>query len=149
MNTRIDKLSAGRSRSIMIALALTTFAFACKKSNNDTKSNPSTSPVIGTYYGNLSVGSYVEPDTIVIQAGSGSSVVMSSKTGTGSAYSINGTASGNTISITSQSVYVPSLNATYTVTGSGTLANSTMVINYVFVSSSHVSTNSTFTGQKQ
>lgn len=149
MNTRIKKLFAGKYSLVIVALALITFAISCKKSSKNDTSTPSTPSVVGTYYGTLSIGAYTEADTIVIQSGSGSEIVMVSKTESGSGYTINGTADGNNISIPSQSVYVPALNATYTVTGSGALTNSTLVINYVFVSSTHVSTNTTFTGKKQ
>ena len=128
--------------SLVIAIGLIALATGCSKTGNNTS-------FTGTYIGTLGMNLYTEPDTIAITAGSTSTaIVMASKTGTGSNYTINATTSGSTLNIPSQSVFVPSLNTTYTVTGSGTLNGSTIKITYVFVSSSNTTYNWSFSGTK-
>lgn len=144
MKINITKLSGLKLGLIIITGAvLILLATSCSKSDS-----PSSTSFAGTYRGTLTTGLFSEADTIVITAGSGSSVAMASKTGSGSTYNINGTTSGSTMTISSQSVYVANLSDTYTVSGTGTLSGSTLVINYVFVSSGGGSVNLTFTGTK-
>jgi hypothetical protein len=142
MNSRIKKLQALKMSLIIIAIALISFATSCKKADSSVN-------FTGTYYGTFSSWFYSESDTITIPASSSSAVVINSMTGSGSLYSINATVSGSSLSIASQSVFVPSLNATYQVTGSGTLNNSTLVIDYVFVNSGNTTSDWTFTGTKR
>ena len=127
--------------SLVIAVALMGLASGCSKSGNP--------DFTGTYIGTLSLGSYTEADTIIVAQGSSSSaIVMTSKTGAGSTYIINGTTSGSAVNIPSQSVYVNTLSTTYTTTGSGTLSGSTLTLNYLFVSPANTNYNWSFKGTK-
>jgi hypothetical protein len=78
-----------------------------------------------------------------------SSVVMVSKTSRGSTYTIAGTVNGSSLSIPSQSIYVPSLSMNFTVSGSGSLNGSTLTTNQIWVSPSQTSYHYNFTGTKQ
>ena len=127
---------------IIIGVVLIAFTTSCSKSKSD-NNNANFS---GTYYGALASGLYSEADTIVITASSSSAITMKTRTGQGSAYIINGTVNGSALNIASQSVVIPSLEATYTVSGTGNLTNSNLVIHYAFVSTSNATTNFTFTG---
>lgn len=129
----------------VMAIAFITFTMSCSKSSN----NNNTNVFPGTYYGTITVGSYTEGDTIVIPASTTSSVVLNSKTAMGSSYAINGTANGSALTIPSQSVYIASLNGTYTVVGTGNLSNSTLTLSWTFTSAANVTTNSSFTGTKK
>ena len=144
MNTNLKRSFTGSTGLITIFMSVLSLATSCKKSDNN--NSPS---IPGTYYGSLTSGAYTEADTIVIPSSGSSSIVMTSRTGTGSVYSINGTTSGASITIASQSVYIPSLSANYTVTGSGALASSTLTLNYAFKSAAGTTTNFVFTGTKQ
>ena len=127
---------------IIIGVVLIAFTTSCSKSKSDNNANFS-----GTFYGALASGLYSEADTIVITNSSSSAIVMKTRTGRGSTYTINGTVNGSALNIASQSVYIPSSEATYTVSGSGNLTdNSNLVIHYAFVSTANATTNLTFTG---
>ena len=144
MKNRMKKLSASKVSLIIIAVTLIAFAPSCKKSSTNTNTI-----FTGNYYGTLVTGFYSEADTIVITAGSTSSdVVLNTRTGRGSTYTIYGTVSGSTLNIASQQVTVASLGTTYTVHGSGGLKNTTLSISYVFVSPSLATTNLTFNGTR-
>lgn len=128
--------------TVVVAITMATFS-SCHKSDSNTS-------FTGTYYGTLATGIISEADTITITAGNTSSdIVMNSKTDRGSTYTITGTVNGKQLNIPSQQVYVANLSATYTVTGSGSLDNSTLTINYAFESSSQSYTYLTFNGTKQ
>jgi len=133
--------------NIVVAFAFIMLISSCKKSS----SNDSNKAFIGTYYGTLTTsGIYTSADTIVITAGSSSSsIVMNSRTGAGSVYTIDGSVNDKNITISSQQVKVPSLSETFTVTGSGNLNGSALQLNMVFVNSSSTSYNLNFTGTKQ
>lgn len=151
MNNRIIKF---RTISLAaIAIALMALISSCKKSPNDDDDNnnptPSQNIFSGIYYGTFSKGSFSEADTIVIPATTSSDIVMNSRTERGSVYSIKATTDGSNFTIPSQSVTVATLGGTYTVTGTGTLSNSNLVIKYIFVTSAGSSSNWTFTGTKQ
>jgi hypothetical protein len=143
MKKNMHLLPGGLFSLVIILLGLITAINACKKSSDDNGNN-----FAGTYPGTISSGIYSEADTITIPSGSSSTITMNTRTGIGSTYSISGTTSGNTVTIPSQSVTISNLGATYTVTGTGTLSNSTLVIHYSFVSASSVTTNWTFNGSK-
>jgi len=143
-NTRGNFWGLGASM-ITLAMILAMFGVSCKKNSDDN--------IIfqGTYVGTLSMGFYSEPDTISITSGSSSSsVVMNSRTGAGSTFSLNGTVSGAKLSIPEQSVYDSNLNTTYTVSGSGTLSNNnnSLLINYIYVTSSSTTYYWDFSGTK-
>ncbi len=144
MKTRKKRLSVITLCLIIIGVVLIAFTTSCSKSKSDNNANFS-----GTYYGALATGLYSEADTIAIPGTTSSSIVMNTRTGRGSIYSIHGTINGNALTIASQSVTIPSQETTYTVSGTGTLTNSTLVIHYAFVSSSNATTNLTFTGDKK
>lgn len=131
---------------IVIALAFIMLANSCKKSSNSNDADA----FVGTYYGTLvTSGIHSSTDTIVITKSSSSSIVMNSRTGAGSVYSVTGSVSGKNITIASQQVAVPSLNETFTVTGSGNLSGATLGLSMLFVSSGSSSYNLSFTGTKQ
>lgn len=140
MKARTKKLSASMLSLIITGIALIIFVISCSKSDNKNNNANFT----GTYYGALVTGLYSEADTIVITASSSSAVVMKTRTGRGSAYTINGTVNGSALNIASQSVVIPSSEATYTVSGTGSLTNSSLVIHYAFVSAANATTNLTF-----
>ena len=143
MKNKMMKLSAYTISLIIIAVMLVAFGSSCKKTSDNAS-------FTGTYYGTLGTGLYSEADTVIITTGTTStSVVMVSKTSRGSIYTINGTVSGSQLNIPSQQVYIASSAATYTTSGSGTLTNSKLVINYVFTSTSGTSNSLTFTGAKK
>jgi hypothetical protein len=144
MKTNMKMQLATKVSLIMILITVIALAFSCKKSKDDITN----ADFAGKYNGRLAYSSYSEADTITIPSSTSAAIVMNSKTSVGSSYSINGTVSGNTVTIASQSVYIASLGASYTVTGTGTLSNKTLVISYKFVNSGNVSTNWTFTGTK-
>ena len=145
MKTRKKRLSVLMLYLIIIGVVLIAFTTSCSKSKGD-NNNANFS---GTYYGALATGLYSEADTIAIPATTSSSIVMNTRTGRGSIYSIHGTINGNALTIASQSVTIPTQEATYTVSGTGILTNSTLVIHYAFVSSSNATTNLIFTGDKK
>jgi hypothetical protein len=131
---------------IAIAFTFTMLASSCKKSS----SSDDADALVGTYYGTLITSSvYSSPDTITITKSSSSSIVMNSRTGAGSVYTVNGSVSGKNITIASQQVTVPSLSETFTVTGSGNLSGSTLALNMVFVTSGSSTYNLSFSGTKQ
>ncbi|MFI5185279.1 MAG: hypothetical protein ACHQF0_00985 [Chitinophagales bacterium] len=142
MKISIKKLSVLRISLVITAIVLILFASCSKSKSTDVT-------FMGTYYGTMGSGLYNESDTIAITAGISSAVTMISRTGIGSSYSINGAVSGASLNIPSQSVYVASLDGTYTVSGSGNLAGSALVINYVFISPTNSTTNWTFTGTRK
>lgn len=131
----------------IIAIAFVTMlASSCKKSSSSNDADA----LVGTYYGTLvTSGIYSSPDTIVITKSSNSSIVMNSRTGAGSVYTVNGSVSGKNITMASQQVTVPSLSETFTVTGTGNLNGSTLQIDMVFVTSGSSSYNLSYTGTKQ
>lgn len=142
MKTRKKRLSVIMLCLIIIGVVLIAFTTSCSKSKSDINN----ANFSGTYYGGLASGLYSEADTIVITASSFSAIVMKTRTGLGSAYTINGTVNGSTLTIASQSVAIPSSEATYTVSGTGSLTNANLVIHYAFVSATNATTNLTFTG---
>ncbi len=142
MKNQMTKLSLATVSVIIITVSLITFGMSCKKSSDNAN-------FTGTYTGTLVTGLFSEGDTVIISAGStSSSVVMQSKTARGSTYTIEGTVTGSSLNIPSQQVYVSSLAATYTTTGSGSINNSALVINYTFTSTGGTSTNFVFNGTK-
>lgn len=136
---------------VVMAIALMAVIPSCKKSSNDDDNNipPSQNIFSGIYYGTFSKGTFSEADTIVIPATTSSDIVMNSRTERGSVYSIKATTDASNFTIPSQSVTVATLGGTYTVTGTGTLSNSNLVIKYTFVTSAGSSSNWTFNGTKQ
>jgi len=141
MKLNLKCTSFSGCRLLLFAIAIMAFS-ACSKSGSG-----SSVSFTGTYAGSLKYLAYSETDTISIPASNSSAIVMNTKTGLGSSYSINGTVSGSNVTITSQTISV--LGTTYTVTGNGTLTGSTLVINYVYVNSAKVSYDWQFTGTKQ
>lgn len=117
---------------------------SCKQSSVNSDNNYS-----GIYDGTLNYGLYSEADTITVQSGSSNSMIMTSRTHAGSSYTFNGTFNGTTLSISEQSVFLASQNATYKISGSGTFSNSTLTINFVFVSSGNTTYNWIFRGSKK
>ena len=144
METKLKEARSVKMVLLIMASALVIFTGSCKKTNSDVTN------ITGTYAGTLSESFYSEADTIVVTSGStASTVVLVSHTGVGSTYSMNATVSGNSLTIPSQSVYVNSLNTTYTVTGGGSLTNTNhLALTYLFVSPSNVNYNWSFTGNK-
>ncbi len=133
----------------VLAFALIAFAISCKKSS-DNSGTDANKVFVGNYYGTLVTGgTYTDADTMVITASGSSGIVMNSKTGRGSTYSITGNVSGNSITISSQSVYVASYGYSFTVSGSGTLSGTNLQVNMTFVSPTSVSTGLVFSGTKQ
>lgn len=127
----MKKISIIKLSWLIVATACILLATSCKKSGS--------TDFAGTYYGTLTMGFYSEADTVIVtNAGSTSNVSMVSHTQTGSSYTITGTTSGAKLNIPSQQVYDAALNTTYTVSGSGTLANNnnSILINYLFVKGS-------------
>lgn len=145
MKTHMKKSLVSMAALIIIATTLIVFGTTCSKSSNDVANADFT----GTFCGALVSGSYNEADTIIIPASSTSAIVMNTRTGIGSTYTIYGTISGSTVNITSQPVFISSLNATYQVSGSGALSNANLVINYAFVNASNVTSHWTFTGTRK
>lgn len=148
MKSKMKKLFTPTVGLIIIAIVFICFANSCSKSGNNNATDANAA-FIGTYYGTLVIGSYSNVDTMAIVGGSnGSSIIMNSRTGAGSHYSINGTVSGNAVTIASQSVYVDSYDETFTVSGSGTLSSPGLQVSMKFISPGSLTTYPTFTGTK-
>jgi len=141
----MKKLSAVKISLIITAIALIAFAASCSKSS----SGIATVSFYGTYIGSLTYQTFTEADTISIppNPGNPSIIVMNTKTGLGSTYTINGNVSGSSVTIASQSIAIS--GTTYTVTGSGFLSGSNLVIDYVFVSANKTTYDWDFNGKKQ
>ena len=110
--------------------ALILFIASCSKSST----SPGNANFAGTYNGNILISGISTADTITIPASSTSTIVMNSRTATGSNYSISATVSGTTLTIlTSPPQTITTGLGSYTATGNGTLINSdSLVINYSF-----------------
>jgi hypothetical protein len=135
------KLFAGL---FVVALTMVVFVSSCSKSSTV---NPN-AVFLGTYYGNISAGTYNYADTIVMTAGSNSSsVIMLSKWSNGLSNTINASASGTTLSIASQTVSFG--NNTDTVSGTGALVSPVLTLNYTSLTPSGNTVNWSFTGDKQ
>ncbi|MBS1689023.1 MAG: hypothetical protein JSS96_09880 [Bacteroidetes bacterium] len=95
---RIRKVFNITSGIIAVGFACIMLAGSCKKSSSSNDADA----LVGTYYGTLvTSGIYSSADTVTITKSGNSSIVINSRTGAGSVYTINGSVSNKNVTISS------------------------------------------------